>query len=74
MLPFIADELFGRWADPEELTLAAAPAARIYLPRCMSAFVGADITCALVASQICAKTDSALLADHWHEWRAGTVA
>lgn len=75
--PFIADELFGRWADPEELTLTAAPAARIYLPRCMSAFVGADITCALVASQICEKPDSALLADIgtngelalWHDGR-----
>ena len=75
--PFIADELFGRWADPEELTLAAAPAARVYLPRCMSAFVGADITCALVASQICAKPDSTLLADIgtngelalWHDGR-----
>ena len=75
--PFVADELFGRWADPEEITLAAAPAARIYLPRCMSAFVGADITCALVASQICAKPDSALLTDIgtngelalWHDGR-----
>ncbi len=75
--PFIADELFGRWVAPEELTLTAAPAARVYLPRCMSAFVGADITCALVASQICAKPDSALLADIgtngelalWHDGR-----
>ena len=61
--PFIADELFGRYAEPEELTLSAAPEARLYLPRCMSAFVGADITSALVASQICTRAESALLAD-----------
>ncbi len=61
--PFIADELFGRYATPQELTLSAAPKARLYLPRCMSAFVGADITSALVASQICTRNESALLAD-----------
>lgn len=61
--PFAAGELFGRWAEPEELTLAAAPRARLYLPRCVSAFVGADITCALLASQICKSNESALLAD-----------
>ena len=61
--PFIADELFGRYAEPEELTLSAAPGARLYLPRCMSAFVGADVTSALVASQICTRAESALLAD-----------
>ncbi len=61
--PFIADELFGRFAEPGELKLAAAPGAKLYLPRCMSAFVGADITSALVASQICTRSESALLAD-----------
>lgn len=43
----------------------------------MSAFVGADITSALVASQICTRAESALLADIgtngelalWHEGR-----
>lgn len=61
--PFEADELFGRWTEPKELTLTAAPQARIYLPRCMSAFVGADITCSLLASQIYTRQSSALLAD-----------
>lgn len=73
--PFQADELFGRFAESEELTLAAAPEAQLYLPRCVSAFVGADITCALLASQICESRESALLADIgtngelalWHE-------
>ena len=75
--PFRADELFGRFAEPEELALPATPGARIYLPRCISAFVGADITCALLASQICEEPESALLADIgtngelalWHEGR-----
>lgn len=61
--PFVADELFGRCARAEEIKLFGAPNADIYLPRCISAFVGADITCALVASQICTQADSALLAD-----------
>lgn len=75
--PFLADELFGRYAEPEELRLSAAPKARLYLPRCISAFVGADITSALVASQICTRDESALLADIgtngelalWHKGR-----
>ena len=75
--PFLADELFGRYAEPEELRLSAAPKARLYLPRCISAFVGADITSALVASQICTRPESALLADIgtngelalWHKGR-----
>ena len=35
----------------------------VYLPRCMSAFVGADITTALMASGICRSDSTALLAD-----------
>lgn len=61
--PFIADELFGRWAESDELHFDAAPFAKLYLPRCMSAFVGADITTALLASQICSREECALLAD-----------
>ena len=61
--PFLADELFGRDVLPEELPLCSVPGARLYLPRCMSAFVGADITTALLASQICERSGKALLAD-----------
>ena len=61
--PFEADELFGRELSREELRFSAAPSAALYLPRCMSAFVGADITTALLASGICDQPEKALLAD-----------
>lgn len=53
--PFVADTLFG-----EEVTLYDAPS---YLPPCMNAFVGADITCAVLASKMCDSNDTSLLCD-----------
>jgi uncharacterized 2Fe-2S/4Fe-4S cluster protein (DUF4445 family) len=53
--PFAADCLFGLWTQP--------PAPRRYLPHCMGAFVGADITCAVLASQMCARAETAVLMD-----------
>ena len=57
--------------DPR--TLAAAPfeadclfgfaSKRDFLPRCAGAFVGADITCALLSSGICRGDETALLID-----------
>lgn len=61
--PFEADELFGRFLTGEELCLSSVPHAQIYLPHCISAFVGADITTALLASGICDKRENALMAD-----------
>lgn len=61
--PFEARELFGRTVPAESLDLPCGPAAQVYLPRCMSAFVGADITTALLASGICRKPDCAMLLD-----------
>lgn len=52
--PFQADDLFGR-----EATVLEIPA---YLPPCMNAFVGADISCAVLASGMC-KEKTALLCD-----------
>lgn len=52
--PFQADDLFGR-----ENTVLGIPA---YLPPCMNAFVGADISCAVLASGMC-KEKTALLCD-----------
>ncbi len=62
--PFQADFLFGHWVSPN-----------MYLPQCLSAFVGADITCAILASQMCIHEETALLVDIgtngevvlWHE-------
>lgn len=53
--PFRADTLFGAWH-----TLWGRAA---YLPRCMDAFVGADITCAVLASGMCQREETALLMD-----------
>ncbi|NCB05686.1 MAG: DUF4445 domain-containing protein, partial [Clostridia bacterium] len=65
--PFRADTLFG---GMEELLGKSA-----YLPPCMDAFVGADITCAVLASGLCDRHETALLMDVgtngevalWHE-------
>lgn len=61
--PFEARELFGINVPASELELPCAPGALAYLPRCMSAFVGADITTALLAAGICSGKDTALLTD-----------
>ena len=47
--PFEADELFGWWTTGEALDLSCRKA-DVYLPRCMSAFVGADITTAILGA------------------------
>ena len=49
--PFTADTLF-------DTTYNGA-----YLPPCMNAFVGADISCAVLASGMCNHSDTALLCD-----------
>ena len=49
--PFVADWLAGEWTDGAALDLPCKEA-RVWLPHCMSAFVGADITTALLANDI----------------------
>lgn len=61
--PFIIDEKFGRSIKASQLQLPCNPDTPVYLPRCISAFVGADITTALMASGICTRRESAMLAD-----------
>ena len=53
--PFVADCLFGHWTQ--------SPAPRLYLPHCIGAFVGADIICAILASQMCKQTRTTVLMD-----------
>ena len=53
--PFQADTLFG--------TRTSLLGCTAYLPSCMNAFVGADITCAVLASGICGSSRTALLCD-----------
>ena len=62
--PFQASRLFGECCPASRLGLhSAAPDAVVYLPRCMSAFVGADITTALLASGLCQEGETRLLVD-----------
>lgn len=68
--PFEADCLFG--VETEIL------GRRAYLPPCMNAFVGADITCAALASGMTARPDTALLCDIGTNgelalWKNGTL-
>ena len=61
--PFEADRLFGCEVEAASLALPLAPGARVYLPRCISAFVGADITAAIAAAGLCRSGKTRLLAD-----------
>ena len=61
--PFIVRERYGKTVPAADLELPCAPDAAVYLPRCMSAFVGADITTALLASGVCTRSETALMAD-----------
>lgn len=62
--PFAADRLFGEKTTAKAIGLhAVAEDTPILLPPCISAFVGADTVCALLATDICNQTESALLAD-----------
>lgn len=53
--PFEADFLFG-----DTISLINR---NIFLPGCMHAFVGADISCAVLASDMCDRAETALLCD-----------
>lgn len=77
--PFAADRLFGEFLPAKAFRpeFDVAETARIYLPRCMSAFVGGDITTAVLASGMCGQEETGLLCDIgtngeialWHEGR-----
>ena len=61
--PFDAKRLFGESVLARELELSClASDTAIYLPPCISAFVGADTTCAILATELC-DGDTAMLAD-----------
>lgn len=60
--PFEPDRIFGEWITAESLHLAGL-ACPIYLPRCISAYVGADITTAILAADLLSYSAPTLLAD-----------
>ncbi|HIW15495.1 MAG TPA: DUF4445 domain-containing protein [Firmicutes bacterium] len=61
--PFQAGRLFDETVTAESLSLPVAPGAGVYLPRCLSAFVGADITAALLFDQTATGHESRALMD-----------
>lgn len=62
--PFAADQLFGQERTAKSLGISVlGESTPVLLPPCISAFVGADAVCALLATKICERAESALLAD-----------
>lgn len=61
--PFKADRLFGCRVAASDLGLKVAPGAQVYLPRCISAYVGADITTAVLSSGMTVGEEPSLLVD-----------
>mgnify|MGYP006070305651 FL=1 len=60
--PFAADWLAGEWMEAKDLGFASLNA-KVYLPPCISAFVGADITTALLATDMGRDDRVRMLAD-----------
>ena len=61
--PFEAKRLFGETLSAAELKVRVLKKdTKIYVAPCISAFVGADTVCALLATELCSK-DTAMLAD-----------
>lgn len=62
--PFALPKRFGEVCTAERLGLSALKAeTEIYLPPCISAFVGADVVCAAAAVKLCEGEETKLLAD-----------
>ncbi|MBQ3864574.1 MAG: DUF4445 domain-containing protein [Clostridia bacterium] len=60
VFPFRVKERFGIESTG---LFPAFPDTRVYLPRCVSAFLGADLICALLASRLQEKPQPAILLD-----------
>lgn len=58
--PYHAEHLFGEYAS---LEIPGFEKAEIYIPPCISAFIGADITCGILASELVARPNNTLLID-----------
>lgn len=63
LAPFQARHRFGEYLPAAALGLRWGADCRIYLPPCISAYVGADISCGLLACGILQADGPALLAD-----------
>jgi uncharacterized 2Fe-2S/4Fe-4S cluster protein (DUF4445 family) len=62
--PFKCERLFGEELQAEEIGLqSVCSATKIYIPNCISAFIGADAVNAVLASEMCAKKQTSLVID-----------
>ncbi len=62
--PFQVKSLFGKTFLAEELGIFSLSAeTKVHLPPCISAFVGADLVCAMLAVDFCEEGGTRLLAD-----------
>ncbi len=62
--PFAAKRLFGEEMRAREIGLSSLCAdCAVYLPPCISAFVGADTTAAMLAVGLCDSADTGMLVD-----------
>lgn len=63
-MPFVLERAFGETVHAKDLGLEQfSPDMEIYLPPCISPFIGADTTCALLSSSMVEKGGTAFLAD-----------
>ena len=60
--PFQVEEYYGR-QPAGELCFPRFPQAAVYLPRCIAAFVGADITCSILSSDIAHREGVSVMVD-----------
>ena len=61
--PFIPQSLFGEETRADRLFLLLPAECMLYLPRCISAYVGADIVCGMLALRLCDEPGARLLLD-----------
>lgn len=61
--PFTPKSLFGEFVLPSQLGLCLPDTCRLYVPRSVSSYVGADITCAILASGMTEKKENSFLVD-----------
>lgn len=61
--PFIPQSLFGKTFSPKQIGLSLPEHCLVYLPRSISSYVGADITCAILASGMINKQGNSFIVD-----------
>lgn len=62
--PFYSKRVFGEYITAAECGLqGVVKDIPVYLPRCLDAFLGADLVCALLSTGMCERSETALLAD-----------